>query len=107
MGNVQTYFSRYIDNFQSNISSIISNAQLFCEARENLNNNDWKEFYKKTKLTYRIVHTLTKIGNNKVITIYEDQINELKKRIELLEQRIEMLIEKLQSKITKSRGKKE
>ena len=45
--------------------------------------------------------------NNKVITIYEDQINELKKRIELLEQRIEMLIEKLQSKITKSRGKKE
>ena len=68
MGNVQTYFSRYIDNFQSNISSIISNAQLFCEARENLNNNDWKEFYKKTKLTYRIVHTLTKIGNNKVIT---------------------------------------
>ena len=46
-------------------------------------------------------------GNNKVITIYEEQINELKKRIELLEQRIEMLIEKLQSKITKSRGKKE
>ena len=46
-------------------------------------------------------------SNNKVITIYEDQINELKKRIEILEQRIEMLIEKLQSKITKSRGKKE
>ncbi len=45
-------------------------------------------------------------GNNKVISIYEDQINELKKRIEVLEQRIEMLIEKLQSKITKSRGKK-
>ena len=46
-------------------------------------------------------------GNNKVISIYENQINDLKKRIELLEQRIEMLIEKLQSKITKSRGKKE
>ncbi len=45
-------------------------------------------------------------GNNKVITIYEEQINELKKRIDLLEQRNEMLIEKLQSKITKSRGKK-
>jgi hypothetical protein len=41
---------------------------LFTEARENLNNNDWKEFYKKTKLTYRIIQVLTKIGKNKVLT---------------------------------------
>ena len=45
-------------------------------------------------------------GNKKVIEIYEEQINELKKRIDLLEQRIEVLIDKLQTKITKSRGKK-
>ena len=45
-------------------------------------------------------------GNNKVITIYEDQITELKKRIEQLESKNEGLIQKLESKITKSRGKK-
>lgn len=45
-------------------------------------------------------------GNNKVITIYEDQITELKKRIEQLESKNEALIQKLESKITKSRGKK-
>jgi low affinity Fe/Cu permease len=45
-------------------------------------------------------------GNNKVITIYEDQITELKKRIEYLESKNETLITKIESKITKSRGKK-
>lgn len=45
-------------------------------------------------------------GNNKVITIYEDQITELKKTIEKLESKNEALIQKLESKITKSRGKK-
>jgi len=66
--SVQSYSNRYIINFNSNINSIISNALLFTEARENLNNNDWKEFYKKTKLTYRIIQVLTKIGKNKVLT---------------------------------------
>lgn len=46
-------------------------------------------------------------GNNKVITIYETQINDLKERIKLLEERQELLITKLENKITKSRGKKE
>jgi hypothetical protein len=46
-------------------------------------------------------------GNNKVITIYETQINDLKERIKLLEERQELLISKLENKITKSRGKKE
>ena len=32
-----------IGNYNSNINSIITNALLFTEARENLNNNDWKE----------------------------------------------------------------
>ena len=45
-------------------------------------------------------------GNNKVITIYEDQITELKKRIEYLESKNETLITKIESTITKSRGKK-
>jgi|688.fasta_scaffold519563_1 hypothetical protein len=66
--SVQSYSNRYITNFNSNINSIITNALLFTEARENLNNNDWKEFYKKTKLTYRIIQVLTKIGKNKVLT---------------------------------------
>jgi len=66
--SVQTYSNRYITNFNSNINSIISNALLFTEARENLNNNDWKEFYKRTKLTYRIIQVLTKIGKNKILT---------------------------------------
>ena len=66
--SVQSYSNRYITNFNSNINSIITNALLFTEARENLNNTDWKEFYKKTKLTYRIIQVLTKIGKNKVLT---------------------------------------
>jgi len=66
--SVQSYSNRYITNFNSNINSIISNALLFTEARENLNNNDWKEFYKRTKLTYRIIQVLTKIGKNKILT---------------------------------------
>jgi len=66
--SVQSYSNRYITNFNSNINSIITNALLFTEARENLNNKDWKEFYKKTKLTYRIIQVLTKIGKNKVLT---------------------------------------
>jgi hypothetical protein len=66
--SVQSYSNRYITNFNSNINSIISNAILFTEARENLNNNDWKEFYKRTKLTYRIIQVLTKIGKNKILT---------------------------------------
>jgi len=66
--SVQSYSNRYITNFNSNINSIITNALLFTEARGNLNNNDWKEFYKKTKLTYRIIQVLTKIGKNKVLT---------------------------------------
>ena len=66
--SVQSYSNRYITNFNSNINSIITNALLFTEARENLNNNDWKEFYKRTKLTYRIIQVLTKIGKNKILT---------------------------------------
>ncbi len=66
--SVHSYFNRFITNFNSNINSIISNALLFTEARENLNNNDWKEFYKRTKLTYRIIQVLTKIGKNKILT---------------------------------------
>jgi len=66
--SVQSYSNRYITNFNSNINSIITNALLFTEARENLNNTDWKEFYKKTKLTYRIIQVLTKIGKSKVLT---------------------------------------
>lgn len=66
--SVQSYYNRYITNFNSNINSIIFNSLLFTEARENLNNNDWKEFYKRTKLTYRIIQVLTKIGKNKILT---------------------------------------
>jgi len=45
-------------------------------------------------------------SNDKVVSIYETQIQELKDRIKILEDKQEHLIKKLESKITKSRGKK-
>jgi len=66
--SVQSYSNRFITNFSSNINSIISNVLLFAEARDNLNDNDWKEFYKRLKISYRIVQIITRIGRNKIIT---------------------------------------
>lgn len=45
-------------------------------------------------------------SNDKIVSIYEAQISELKQKIKELELKQEALIEKLESKITKSRGKK-
>ena len=67
MSKIESYISRFITNYQSNIESIVKNAVLLKEARtseKKLNDSEWNTLQKKLNLTYRITQIITKIGKN-------------------------------------------
>ena len=104
MSKIESYISRFITNYQSNIESIVKNAVLLKEARtseKKLNDSEWNTLQKKLNLTYRITQIITKIGKNKVLT-NEKYFNQLPPSIykiyELTRVSEKKLLELLQNK---------
>ncbi len=66
--NYLSYSKKFKQNFNQNTINIIFNCNLLAEAREDLNDNGWKNLQQKINLSERVTQMLTKIGNNKILT---------------------------------------
>jgi hypothetical protein len=70
MSKIQKYVSKFITPYQFNIESTIQNGLLLKEARKELDDSEWNDLQKKLKLTYRLTQAITRVGQNKILTIF-------------------------------------